>query len=152
MKKIILTLSVLSILSILSCRNDNNTQESETSQADLIGKWSFQKVDVVKTSTGQTQTTENSECDQKSIHEFQQTIHQSTFYGIINHVCQLTGEVNSRNYTFDQNAMKFWYEDEQEYPYFVTKLTEDELIFEDRTQDIDDDNKNDIIRRYFRKM
>lgn len=148
MKKTFLILSTLFIL--ISCRHDEN--ENIKTEASLIGKWSFQKVDVFKTTTNQTQTTENSDCDKKSIHEFLEKEHKSTFYGMIDSNCKLTGEVNSRNYTFDKTNMKFWYENEQDYPYFITKLTENELVFEDRTQDIDSDGKNDIIRRYFSKM
>lgn len=48
--------------------------------------------------------------------------------------------------------MKFWYENEQNFPYYITKLNQTELVFEDRTQDIDGDNKTDIIRRYFTKL
>ena len=148
MKKSLLILSTFFIL--ISCRNNEN--ENLEAEASIIGKWSFQKVDVFKSTTNQTQTTENSDCDKKSIHEFLETIHKSTFYGIVNSTCQLTGEVNSRNYTFDKTNMKFWYENEQDYPYFIIKLTANELVFEDRTQDIDGDNKTDIIRRYFTKM
>ena len=148
MKKTLLILSAFLIFS--SCRNNENSEEQ--TEATLIGKWSFQKVDVVKSTTNQTQTTENSDCNKKSIHEFTESVHKSTFYGIINSNCQLTGEVNSRNYTFDRINMKFWYENEKDYPYFITKPSENELVFEDRTQDIDNDGKNDIIRRYFSKI
>ena len=148
MKKSLLILSTFFIL--ISCRNNEN--ENLEAEASIIGKWSFQQVDVFKSTTNQTQTTENSDCDKKSIHEFLETIHKSTFYGIVNSTCQLTGEVNSRNYTFDKTNMKFWYENEQDYPYFIIKLTANELVFEDRTQDIDNDGKNDIIRRYFSKI
>lgn len=70
----------------------------------------------------------------------------------MNNICQLTGEVNTRNYTFDKTNMKFWYENEQNLPYYITKLTQTELVFEDRTQYIDGDTKTDVIRRYFTKM
>ena len=52
----------------------------------------------------------------------------------------------------DKPNMKFWYENEQDYPYYIIKLTQNELIFEDRTQDRDGDNKPDILRRYFTKI
>ena len=148
MKKSLLIIS--SFLILTSCRNNEN--ENIQTEASLIGKWSFQKVDVFKTTSNQTQTTENSDCDKKSIHEFSESVHKSTFYGIVGSNCQLTGEVNSRKYTFDKSNMKFWYENEQNFPYYITKLTENELVFEDRTQDIDNDGKNDIIRRYFSRM
>ena len=147
MKKIIM---LFSIITLFSCRNDENTNNDQT-EVTMIGKWSFQKVDVVKSSNGQTQTTENSDCNKKTIQEFTTTKNISTFYGLVNNVCQLTGEVNSQNYTFDKTNMKFWYENEQNY-YYITKLNLTELVFEDRTQDIDGDNKTDIIRRYFTKM
>ncbi len=147
-KKIIF---ILSILTIFSCRNDDKIDNVQA-DATMTGKWSFQKVDIVKSSNGQTQTTENSDCDKKTIQEFTQTKNISTFYGIINSVCQVTGEVNSRNYTFEKSSMKFWYENEKDYPYYITKLTQSDLIFEDRTQDIDGDNKLDIVRRYFSKI
>ena len=148
MNKII---SVLSILIILSCRNDDKTDNIQ-SEATMIGKWSFQKVDIVKSSNMQTQTTENSDCDKKTIHEFTKTKNISTFYGTINSVCQITGEVNSRNYTFEKSSMKFWYENEKDFPYYITKLTQTDLVFEDRTQDLDGDNKLDTVRRYFTKI
>ena len=147
MKKIIL---IFSIATFFSCRNDDTSNHQ--TEATMVGKWSLQKVDVVKSSNGQTQTTENSDCDKKTVHEFTQTKNISTFYGIVNNTCQLTGEVNSRNYTFDKTNMKFWYENEQNFPYYITKLNQTELVFEDRTQDIDGDNKTDIIRRYFTKL
>jgi hypothetical protein len=147
MKKIIM---LFSIITLFSCRNDENANNDQT-EVTMIGKWSFQKVDVVKSSNGQTQTTENSDCNKKTIQEFTTTKNISTFYGLVNNVCQLTGEVNSQNYTFDKTNMKFWYENEQNY-YYITKLNLTELVFEDRTQDIDGDNKTDIIRRYFTKM
>lgn len=134
-----------------SCRNDDNNNDEQT-ETSLIGKWSFQKVDVVKSATNQTQTTENSDCEKKSIHEFLETVHKSTFFGLVDSNYQLTGEVSSRNYTFDKANMKFWYENEQDYPYFITKLQKNELVFEDRTQDVDNDGKTDIIRRYFSKI
>ncbi len=141
---------LFSIITLFSCRNDENANNDQT-EVTMIGKWSFQKVDVVKSSNGQTQTTENSDCNKKTIQEFTTTKNISTFYGLVNNVCQLTGEVNSQNYTFDKTNMKFWYENEQNY-YYITKLNLTELVFEDRTQDIDGDNKTDIIRRYFTKM
>ena len=141
---------LFSIITLFSCRNDENANNDQT-EVTMIGKWSFQKVDVVKSSNGQTQTTENSDCNKKTIQEFTTTKNISTFYGLVNNVCQLTGEVNSQNYTFDKTNMKFWYENEQNY-YYITKLNLTELVFEDRTQDIDADNKTDIIRRYFTKM
>lgn len=148
MKKILIILPAFFIFT--SCRNDENGNQQI--EASLIGKWSFQKVDAVKSATNQTQTIEKSDCDKKSIHEFLGTVHKSTFYGIVGSSCQLTGEVSSRNYTFDKANMKFWYENEQDYPYFITKLTENELVFEDRSQDVDNDGKTDIIRRYFSKI
>ena len=66
MKKSLLILSTFFIL--ISCRNNEN--ENLEAEASIIGKWSFQKVDVFKSTTNQTQTTENSDCDKKSIHEF----------------------------------------------------------------------------------
>lgn len=145
MKKIILALS---ILSIISCRDNDNDDTS----VSIIGKWSFQKVDVVTTSDNQTNTTELDECSQKTIHEFQQTVAVSTFYGIIDNTCQLTGEVNTRKYTFDPENMTYWYEGEEDYPYYIITLNDTQLVFEDRSQDIDNDGKTDIVRRYFVKM
>lgn len=63
MKKIIL---LFSVITLFSCRNDENGNNTQ-SEATMVGKWSFQKVDVVKSSNGQTQTTENSDCDKKTI-------------------------------------------------------------------------------------
>ncbi|MBP7172609.1 MAG: lipocalin family protein [Cloacibacterium sp.] len=149
MKKIIALFFVT--LLIFSCRNDE-TSNNSNNESSIIGKWSLQKVDVVMSSNSQTQTTVNSDCNKKTIHEFSETHIISTFYGIVNKVCQLTGEVNSIKYTFDKPNMKFWYENEQDYPYYIIKLTQNELIFEDRTQDRDGDNKPDILRRYFTKI
>ena len=100
MKKIIM---LFSIITLFSCRNDENANNDQT-EVTMIGKWSFQKVDVVKSSNGQTQTTENSDCNKKTIQEFTTTKNISTFYGLVNNVCQLTGEVNSQNYTFDKTG------------------------------------------------
>ncbi|WP_345990383.1 hypothetical protein AAEU33_00355 [Chryseobacterium sp. Chry.R1] len=72
----------------------------------------------------------------------------STTYGQQGTACIQT-DVVTRNYTFDKPTGQFWYEGEQDYPYFVTKLTQSEMIMEDRTQDMDGDGTNDIIRRFF---
>lgn len=48
--------------------------------------------------------------------------------------------------------MTFWYESEEDYPYYIITLNDTQLVFEDRSQDIDNDGKTDIIRRYFVKM
>ena len=88
MKKIIL---IFSIATFFSCRNDDTSNHQ--TEATMVGKWSLQKVDVVKSSNGQTQTTENTDCDKKTIHEFTQSKNISTFYGIINNVCQLYSSI-----------------------------------------------------------
>ncbi len=62
MKKII---TLFSIIILFSCRNDDNENITQT-EATMVGKWSFQKVDIVKSLNGQTQTTENTECDKKT--------------------------------------------------------------------------------------
>ena len=102
MKKIIALFFVT--LLIFSCRNDE-TSNNSNNESSIIGKWSLQKVDVVMSSNSQTQTTVNSDCNKKTIHEFSETHIISTFYGIVNKVCQLTGEVNSIKYTFDKRSI-----------------------------------------------
>ena len=143
MKKLLL---VLTLVSLFSCRNSDSKDEANYT---MVGKWSFQKAELVKSTDGSTQSQEISECSKKTIHEFTLTKNISTFYGIINNVCTLTGEVNTRNYYFDKANMKFWYENEQDFPYYIIKLNNTDFVFEDRTQDQDGDNKPDIIRRYF---
>ena len=48
--------------------------------------------------------------------------------------------------------MMFWYDNEKDYPYDIIKLTQTDLVFIDRTQDIDGDNKLDVVRKYFTKI
>ena len=143
MKKLLL---VLTLVSLFSFRNSDSKDEANYT---MVGKWSLQKAELVKSTDGSTQSQEISECSKKTIHEFTLTKNISTFYAIINNVCTLTGEVNTRNYYFDKANMKFWYENEQDFPYYIIKLNNTDFVFEDRTQDQDGDNKPDIIRRYF---
>ncbi|MBK1895171.1 lipocalin-like domain-containing protein [Chryseobacterium paridis] len=149
MKRIFLSTA---LLSILACGSDNEVLDIIDPNAGSIrGKWYIGKSEVYTSKDQQTKTSFPTECQKKSTHEFKQTNMTSTTFAPQGNSCVQT-DVVTRNYTLEKSTMKFWYEGEQDYPYFITKLTQAEMIMEDRTQDVDGDGTNDIIRRFFARI
>lgn len=147
MKKIFLSLIVLSFIGCNS--NDDDVQTNN--QASIIGKWYIEKAEVYKSSNQQTQTSISTDCQKKSTHELKQANMTSISFAQTGNTCVQT-DVVTRNYTFDKPNMKFWFEDEVDYPYFVTQLAQNDMVMEDRTEDIDGDGIKDIIRRFYKKI
>ena len=48
--------------------------------------------------------------------------------------------------------MTFTQDGYTDYPYYIIKLNNSEMVFEYRLDDLDSDGKNDIIRYYFVKL
>jgi len=46
---------------------------------------------------------------------------------------------------------KFWYEEEKDYFYIVSQLSQADMIFEDTIQDFDGDGVNDRAKYFFTK-
>ncbi|MDQ1805806.1 lipocalin family protein [Chryseobacterium sp. PTM-20240506] len=149
MKRIFLPLA---LLSMLACGSDSETLDTiDPNVGTIIGKWYIEKSELYTSKDHQTKTNFSTDCQKKSTHEFRQTNMTSTTYAQQSTTCIQT-DVVTRNYTFDKPTGQFWYEGEQDYPYFVTKLTQSEMIMEDRTQDMDGDGINDVIRRFFTRI
>ncbi|ASW74498.1 hypothetical protein IQ37_19775 [Chryseobacterium piperi] len=148
MKKIFLSLA---LVSMAACGSDSETLDIiDPNEASIIGKWYIEKAEVYRSGSQQTQTSFSSECEKKRTHEFKTTNMTSITFAPEGNNCVQT-DVVTRNYTFDKANMKFWYEEEQDYPYFITQLTQSNMVMEDRTQDVDGDGTKDIIRRFFNK-
>lgn len=141
---------LLALFSITACRNNDDDKAASIGDLSILGKWYIDKGQIYTSSNQETETSFSSECEKKSTHEFKQTVVTSISYGLSNNICIPTDTV-TKNYTFDKPNMKFWYEGEQNYPYFITQLTKTEMVVEDRTQDLDGDNIKDIIRRFFKR-
>lgn len=147
MKKLFLPLV---LLSFIGCGNHDDEVQTKN-EVSIIGKWYIDKAEIYKSFDQQTQTSTSTECQKKSTHEFKQANMTSITFAENNNICEQTDTV-TRNYIFDKPNMKFWFEGEEDYPYFVTGLTQNDMVMEDRTQDIDGDGTKDIIRRFYKKI
>ncbi|MDF2932328.1 MAG: hypothetical protein K0R36_1659 [Chryseobacterium sp.] len=147
MKKLFLSLV---LFSTIGC-NSNDDVIQTNNEASIIGKWHIEKAEIYKSANQQTQTNFSTDCEKKSTHEFKQTNMISITFAQSNNACVQTDLV-TRNYTFDKVNMKLWFEGEENYPYFVTSLTQNDMVMEDRTEDIDGDGIKDIIRRFYKKV
>ncbi|ATN04227.1 hypothetical protein CRN76_01725 [Chryseobacterium indologenes] len=145
MKKIFLSSA---ILSILACSSSND--EVQPVQASMIGKWKLNKVEVYNSKSNQTVTHVTTGCDKESIHEFKEKEMTSTTFAPENGSCVKT-DVVTRKYTYDPVTRKFWYEEEKDYFYIVSQLSQADMIFEDTIQDFDGDGVNDRAKYFFTK-
>lgn len=147
MKKIFLPFALFSMAACGSDSEDFNT----SNDASIIGKWYIEKVEVFKSKNQQTQTMTSTECKKKSTHEFKSTNMISITFAPQGNNCIQT-DVVTRNYTFNTANKKFWYEGEQDYPYYITQLTQTDMVMEDRLEDFDNDGINDVITRFFKRI
>ena len=60
--------------------------------------------------------------------------------------------LDERTYAFNKENMTFTQDGYTDYPYYIIKLNNSEMVFEYRLDDLDSDGKNDIIRYYFVKL
>ncbi|WP_051289190.1 lipocalin family protein [Chryseobacterium daeguense] len=147
MKKLFL---LLILCSIVSCNNDDEVQ-NDSNKASIIGKWYIEKSEIYRSLNQQIQTTYSTDCQKMSTYEFTSSHAISISYAQNNNICEKTDAV-ARKYTFDKGNGKFWFEGEENYPYFVTKLTLTDMVIEDRAQDFDGDGTNDKIRRFYKRI
>lgn len=146
MKKLIIL--ILGTTIILSCTRDDDSKNNYT----MVGKWKHLKSESYTTKDNKTTTFANSECSQKSVHEFKADNKAiSIIYESVNGVCTQT-DIDERTYAFNKENMTFTQDGYTDYPYYIIKLNNSEMVFEYRLDDLDSDGKNDIIRYYFVKL
>jgi hypothetical protein len=147
MKKIILPLM---LFSFFGC-NNNDEDQNFSNKASIIGKWYIEKSEIYRSLNQQTQTTFSTDCQKMSTHEFTSSHVISISFAQNNSTCEKTDAV-TKKYTFEKGNGKFWFEGEENYPYFVTQLTFTDMAMEDRTQDFDSDGTNDVVRRFYKRI
>lgn len=147
MNKIILSLIVLSII---SCNGSDEDQDLGN-KASIIGEWYIEKAEIYRSLNQQIQTSFSTDCQKMSTYEFTATHLLSIMYAQSNNTCVKT-DSEAKKYTFDKGNGKFWFENEENYPYFVTKLDETDMVVEDRTQDFDGDGTKDVLRRFYKRI
>lgn len=142
MKKLILAWA---LFSVISCGGSDEDQDLGN-KASIIGKWSVEKAEIYKSSNQQILTSYSTDCQKTGTYEFTPSHLISISYADNNNTCVKT-DVSTRKYTFDEGDGKFWFENEEKYPSFITKLTASDLVIEDRMQDFDGDGTKDVLRR-----
>ncbi|WP_312901599.1 lipocalin family protein [Chryseobacterium taichungense] len=147
MNKIILSFLLFSLISCSS----NDEEQDFSNKASIVGKWYVEKAEIYRSLNQQTQTSFSTDCQKMSTHEFTATHLISISYAQINNTCEKTDAV-AKKYTFDKGNGKFWFENEENYPYFVTKLNETDMVMEDRTQDFDGDGTKDVLKRFYKRI
>ena len=75
----------------------------------------------------------------------------STTFAPENNNCVQT-DVITRRYTFDLVSKKFWYDDDKDFPYTISQLTQTDMVFEDHLADVDGDGIKDVIKFYFKRI
>lgn len=146
MKKLIW---VLAVFSIISCGGNDEDQDPGP-KASIIGKWSVEKAEIYKSSNQQILTSYSTDCQKTGTYEFTSSHLISISYADSNNTCVKT-DASTRKYTFDKGNAKFWFENEEKYPYFITKLTASDMVIEDRMQDFDGDGTRDVLRRFYKR-
>lgn len=147
MKKIFLPFI---LFSIVSC-NNNDEVENVSNKASMIGKWYIEKSEIYRSLNQQTQTSFSTDCQKTSTHEFTSSHVISISFAQNNNTCVKTDAV-TKKYTFDKGNGKFWFEGEENYPYFVTQLNLTDMVVDDRTQDFDGDGIKDVLRRFYKRI
>ncbi|WP_346986283.1 lipocalin family protein [Chryseobacterium sp. POE27] len=147
MKKIILPFILFLIISCSS----NDEDQNFSNKTSIVGKWYIEKSEIYRSLNQQIQTSFSTECQKISTHEFTSSHLISISFAQNNNTCEKTDAV-ARKYTFEKGSGKFWFEGEENYPYFVTKLTPTDMVMEDRTQDFDGDGTKDILRRFYKRI
>ncbi|KQT25970.1 hypothetical protein ASG22_04560 [Chryseobacterium sp. Leaf405] len=134
---------------IVSCNSDDEVQDTGN-KASITGKWYIEKSEIYRSSNQQIQTSFSTDCEKTGTHEFTSSHVISISFAQNNNTCVKTDAL-TKKYTFDKGNGKFWFEGEENYPYFVTQLTTD-MIVEDRTQDFDGDGTKDVLRRFYKRI
>lgn len=147
MNKIILSVV---LFSLISC-NRNEEDQNAGNKASIIGKWYIEKAQIYRSTNQQVQTSFSTECEKMSTHEFTPSHVISISFAQSNGDCVKTDAVN-RKYTYDKGNGKFWFEGEENDPYFVTQLSQTDMAVEDRTQDFDGDGTKDVLRRFYKRI
>lgn len=147
MKKLFLSLV---LFSIIGC-NSNDDDIQTNNKASIVGKWYIEKTEIYRSLKQQTQTSFSTDCQKISTHEFTSSHVISISFAQNNNTCEKTDAV-TKKYTFEKGNGKFWFEGEENYPYFVTKLTLTDMVMEDRTQDLDGDGTKDVLRRFYKRL
>ncbi len=140
----------LLLLSVASCGSSDEDQDPGP-KASIIGKWSVEKAEIYKSSNQQILTSYSTDCQKVSTYEFTSSHLISISYADNNNTCVKT-DVSTRKYSFDKGDGKFWFEGEEKYPYFITKLTASDMVIEDRAQDFDGDGTKDVLRRFYKRI
>ncbi|AZA56652.1 hypothetical protein EG349_17440 [Chryseobacterium shandongense] len=138
------------LLSLISC-SGNDEDQALSNKASIIGEWYVEKAEIYRSLNQNIQTSFSTDCEKKSTYEFTDTHLLSIIYAQSNNTCVKTDAV-TKKYIFDKGNGKFWFENEENYPYFVTKLNETDMVAEDRTQDFDGDGTKDILRRFYKRI
>jgi len=99
----------------------------------------------------QIQTSYPTDCQKMGTHEFTPTHLISISFAEINNTCEKT-DAFTRKYTFNKGDGKFWFEGEENDPYFITQLSQTDMVIEDRTQDFDGDGTKDVLRRFYKRI
>lgn len=146
MKKLFLPFAILSIVACSS-----NDDEPQANNASIVGKWSIDKAEQYTSGNKKTVVHTPSECEKKSTHEFGAKNMTSTTFAPENDKCVQT-DVVTRNYTYDPVSKKFWYENDKDFPYIVSQLTETDMVFEDHLEDVDGDGIKDVKTWYFKRI
>lgn len=147
MNKIVLSFLLFSLISCSS----NDEEQDLSNKALIVGKWYVEKAEIYRSLNQQTQTSFSTDCQKMSTHEFTATHLISISYAQINNTCEKTDAV-TKKYIFDKGNGKFWFENEENYPYFVTQLNQTDMVMEDRTQDFDGDGTKDVLRRFYKRI
>ncbi len=147
MKKLFLSLV---LFSIIGC-NSNDDDIQTNNKASIVGKWYIEKTEIYRSLKQQTQTSFSTDCQKISTHEFTSSHVISISFAQNNNTCEKTDAV-TKKYTFEKGNGKFWFEGEENYPYFVTKLTLTDMVMEDKTQDLDGDSTKDVLRRFYKRL
>lgn len=147
MKKFIFGLALFSVISCSGTDEDQNI----SNKASIIGKWSVEKAEIYRSLNQQIQTSYSTDCQKTGIHEFTSTHLISISFAEINNTCEKT-DASTRKYTFDKGDGKFWFEGEENDPYFITQLNQTDMVIEDRTQDFDGDGTKDVLRRFYKRI
>lgn len=147
MKKLILPLVLFSVMSCGSSDEDVDPGN----KASIIGKWSVEKSEIYRSLNQQIQTSYPTDCQKAGTQEFTATHLISISYAEINNTCEKT-DAFTRKYTFNKGDGKFWFEGEENDPYFITQLSQTGMVIEDRMQDFDGDGTNDVLRRFYKRI
>lgn len=144
-----IAISIL-LLSLISCSSNDDDQDL-SNKASIIGEWYIEKAEIYRSLNQQIQTSFSTDCEKKSTYEFTATHLLSIIYAQNSNTCVKT-DTGAKKYTFDKGNGKFWFENEENYPYFVTKLSDTDMVVEDRSQDLDGDGTKDILRRFYKRI